>query len=79
VIPTSAPTALLSKVAVAPGPATSDTPLGRPEVAVVLKPIRTAFVVPSKTLSPSGNSSIRAVSDAPSVRTNLVEKSVGAE
>jgi len=79
VIPTFDPTAALSNVAVAPGPATSVTPLGSPEVAVVLNPVRTALVVPSNVLSPFGNKSMRCFNAAPSVRTNFVEKSVGAE
>ena len=66
-------------MACACGPVTNRTPAGTPDAAVALKPVRTARVVPSAALSPFGNNSIRAVSDAPSVRTNLVEKLVGAE
>ena len=73
------PTAALSKIAVALGPATSVTPLGTPDVVVVLNPERTALVVPLNTLSPFGNNNIRCFSAAPSVKTNFVEKSVGAE
>jgi hypothetical protein len=78
VIPTLEPTPASSKVAVAPGPATRVTPLGTPEAAVLLKPLRTVLVVPSKDRLPFGKSSMRWVSEAPSVRTNRVEKSVGA-
>ena len=73
------PTAVLSNVAVAPGPATNVTPAGRPDAAVVLKPVSTAVLVPSKTRLTVGNNSIRWVIAAPSVNTNSVEKSVGAE
>jgi hypothetical protein len=72
------PTAESSNTAVAPGPATSDTPTGRPEPGVVLKPVRIALLVPSNTLSPLGKSSIFWLSAAPSVSTKLVEKLVGA-
>ena len=72
------PTPPLAKAAVAPGPATNVTPVGVPEAAVVLKPVSVVLVVPSKTLSPLGNKSIRWVSAAPSVRTKLGLKSVGA-
>lgn len=78
-IPTLEPTAAVSNDAVALGPATSVTPVGSPEAAVVLNPLRTALVVPSNARSALGKRSIRCVSAAPSVRTNLVEKSVGAE
>jgi hypothetical protein len=78
VIPTFEPAAALSKVALACGPATSVTPVGSPEAVVVLNPVSTALAVPSAILSPLGKSSIRWVSEAPSVRTKLVEKSVGA-
>ena len=70
-----APAAASSNVAVAWGPATSVTPVGRPEAVVVLNLVSTAIVVPSATLVAFGNISIRWVSDAPSVST----KSVGAE
>ena len=73
------PTAVLSKDAVAPGPATSVTPVGSPEAAVVLKPVSIALFVPSKALLTVGKSNIRCVIAAPSVKTNFVEKSVGAE
>ena len=78
-IPIPEPTALLSKDAVASGAATNVTPAGTPEIAVVLKPVRTALFVPSKVLLAVGKSSIRCVIAAPSVNVNLVEKSVGAE
>ena len=73
------PTELLSNVANAVGPATSVTPVGSPDVAVVLNPLSTALVLPSKTLVLLGNNNICCVKAAPSVKTNLVEKSVGAE
>ena len=68
---------MLSNVAVAFGLATSDTPVGVPEVPLVLNPLNTAALVPSATFCAVGNSSIRCVIAAPSVRTNSVEKSVG--
>ena len=68
---------MLSNVAVALVPATSDTPVGLPEVVVVLNPLSTAALVPSATFCAVGNSSMRCVIAAPSVRTNSVEKSVG--
>ena len=68
---------MLSNVAVALVPATSDTPVGLPEVLVVLNPLNTAALVPSATFCAVGNSSMRCVIAAPSVRTNSVEKSVG--
>ena len=68
---------MLSNVAVALVPATSDTPVGLPEVDVVLNPVNTAALVPSATFCAVGNSSMRCVIAAPSVRTNSVEKSVG--
>jgi hypothetical protein len=68
---------VLSNVAVALVPATSDTPVGLPEVVVVLNPLSTAALVPSATFCAVGNSSMRCVIAAPSVRTNSVEKSVG--
>jgi hypothetical protein len=68
---------VLSNVAVALVPATSDTPVGLPEVVVVLNPLNTAALVPSATFCAVGNSSMRCVIAAPSVRTNSVEKSVG--
>ena len=71
------PAPVLSNVAVALAPATSETPVGVPDVAVVLNPLSTAALVPSATFCAVGNSSIRWVIAAPSVRTNSVEKSVG--
>ena len=68
---------MLSNVAVALVPATSDTPVGLPEVVVVLNPLSTAALVPSATFCAVGNTSMRCVIAAPSVRTNSVEKSVG--
>ena len=68
---------MLSNVAVAFGPATSDTPVGVPEVPLVLNPLSTAALVPSATFCAVGNSSMRCVIAAPWVRTNSVEKSVG--
>jgi len=68
---------VLSYVAVAPVPATRETPAGVPDVAVVLNPLRTAALVPSATFCAVGKSSMRCVIAAPSVRTNSVEKSVG--
>ena len=68
---------MLSNVAVALVPATSDTPVGLPEMVVVLNPLNTAALVPSATFCAVGNSSMRCVIAAPSVRTNSVEKSVG--
>jgi hypothetical protein len=58
VMPMSDPTLELSKVAVAPGPATKVTPTGTPETEVVLNPVRVVAVVPSKTLSPSGKTNM---------------------
>jgi hypothetical protein len=55
----------------------SVTPLGDPDEAV-LNPVRTALVVPSNVFSTLGNSNMRWVSEAPSVSTNRVEKSLGA-
>jgi hypothetical protein len=72
-MPTFGDTLLLSKVAVAAGPATKVTPTGRPLVAVLLKPTRVAAVVPSKTLSPSGKTSICSVSAEPKVSTKFGE------
>ncbi len=69
----SDPTAALSKTAVAPGPATKVTPVGAPETPVLLNPERIAAVVPSKTLSPLGNTSMCWVSVAPPVRVNSTE------
>jgi hypothetical protein len=74
-MPTPVPAAALSNTALAPGPATRVTPAGTPEPR---KPVRTAAVVPSDTLLPSGNSSMRWVSVAPSVRVKWIPKSVGA-
>jgi len=68
---------VLSNVAVASEPATSDTPVGVPDVPLVLNPLSTAALVPSATFCAVGNSSIRWVIAAPSVSTNSVEKSVG--
>ena len=53
------PSPVLSNVAVASGPATSDTPVGVPEVPLVLNPLSTAALVPSATFCAVGNSSIR--------------------
>ena len=75
--PMPVPSPVLSNVAVAFGPATSDTPVGVPEVPLVLNPLNTAALVPSATFCAVGNSSMRWVIAAPSVRTNSVEKSVG--
>ena len=71
------PSPVLSNVAVAFGPATSDTPVGTPDVPLVLKPLSTTALVPSAVFCAVGNNSIRCVIAAPSVSTNSVEKSVG--
>jgi hypothetical protein len=71
------PSPALSNVAVASGPATSDTPVGVPEVPLVLNPLSTAVLVPSATFCAVGNSNMRSVIAAPSVSTNSVVKSVG--
>ncbi len=68
----SDPTAEELKSAVAPEPATSVTPVGES-----FNPDRVVAVVPSKTLSPIGNTSICSVSVAPVVKVKLPEKSVG--
>ena len=73
----SSPTVAESKVALAPGPVTRVTPVGSPETAVVLKPERVVAVPPLNTRLPSGNSSIRCVSAAPSVRVKRVAKAEG--
>ena len=73
------PTAELSNDAVAPDPATNVAPSGSPDAAVVLKPVRIALFVPSNVLLTVGKSNMRCVIAAPSVKTNFVEKSVGAE
>ena len=67
------PTTAVSKVAALPGPATNVTLAGAPFNAV-----KVAAVLPSKVLSaPPGNTSMRCVSLAPSVKVNRGEKSVG--
>jgi hypothetical protein len=55
-------------VAVASGPATRVTPVGAPVTAVLRNPDRVVAVVPSKTLSPFGNTSMYSLTAAPSVR-----------
>jgi hypothetical protein len=65
------PTPGSSNVAVLPGPATRVTPLGNPLAAVLLKPVRVVIVVPSKTLLPSGNTSMCNVTVAPPVKVKL--------
>jgi hypothetical protein len=61
------PGAALSYVAVAPGPATNVTPMGRPDVAVLLNPERVAAVVPSAVLVALGKTSMYSVSADPKV------------
>jgi ABC-type Fe3+-hydroxamate transport system substrate-binding protein len=72
-MPMFGPTAAVSKTAVAPAPATKVTPVGRPEVVVLLNPERVAAVVPSKTLVALGKTNMNCVSVAPEVKVNLGE------
>ena len=69
-----APTAAVSKLALADGPATSVTEFGTvPEVAVLLNPDRVAVVPPLNVLSSTpGYTSMYCVNVAP-VRIKLVE------
>jgi len=60
-------------VAVAPGPAIKVTPVGRPEVAVLLNPESVAAVVPSKTLVALVKTNMNSVKVAPSVKVKFVE------
>jgi hypothetical protein len=53
-MPTPVPAAALSYVAVASGPATSVTPVGKPLTDVLLNPDNTAVVVPSAALVAAG-------------------------
>ncbi len=72
VIGLATPTAAVSKVAVAPGPATSVTPAGVP-----FNEVKVAAVVPSNALfAPSGKTSMRALIGPP-VPVKLGVKSVG--
>ena len=66
------PGSVVSKVAVASGPATRVTPSGTgPEATVVLKPSSVTAPVPSASLVPVGNTSMYWVRMAPSVRAKF--------
>jgi hypothetical protein len=71
VTPMPTPTFGSSKTALAPGPATRMTPVGAPEATVLLKAERVVAVVPSKTLSASGKTSMNWVNVAPLARAKL--------